>query len=129
MRLADVVERVEDAALQEREMALDRIGVRKTAVLAVFLCPVNPAAVTGELIADARIDRAVVGHNVRLAAGVLDDDRAQVLGRDVGDGKAGGFAVALDQRDDRHLAAGAAADTLALPGVLVALFAADIGFV
>jgi len=43
--------------------------------------------------------------------------------------EAAGLAAALDQGDDRSLAAGAAADTLALPSVLIGFFAADIGFV
>ena len=43
--------------------------------------------------------------------------------------EAAGFAVALDQRNNRHLAAGAAADTLALPSVFVGFFAANVGLV
>ena len=43
--------------------------------------------------------------------------------------KAAGLAVALDQRDDRHLAVRAAARALRLQACLLLLLAADIGLV
>jgi hypothetical protein len=55
MRLADVVERPEHTAFQQREMAFDRIGMMKAARLDVFLGGMVDAAVTCEFGADRRI--------------------------------------------------------------------------
>ena len=127
--LADVVEGAVNATLEEREMAFDRVGMHEAAEPHIFLGGMVDAGMAGELIADLRVDRAAVGHHVRFARGVLDDDGAKVLARHVGDMKAPGLTVSLDQGNDRHLAAGAAADALALPSVFIGLFAADVGFV
>lgn len=48
--LADVVERAEDAALQQREVAFDRVGMREPAVFDVFLGAVVDAAMAREAL-------------------------------------------------------------------------------
>lgn len=75
VRLADVVECAVDAALQQREMALDGVGVRKPAEPHILFSGVVDAGMPGELGTDRRINPAVIGHQVRLAIRVLDQDR------------------------------------------------------
>ncbi len=75
---ANAVEVSVDAALYQGKVAFD--GVRVPEVTAhVFLGAVVYGAMTGEFLADLRVDRAFVGHQVGLAAGRLDDDRAKCL--------------------------------------------------
>ncbi len=62
VRLADVVERAEDAALQQREMAFDRVCMSETASVNVLLGAVVDGRMTSELLADPWVDAAVIGH-------------------------------------------------------------------
>jgi hypothetical protein len=70
--LADVVECAVNAALQQREMAFNRIGVVEPAGPHVFLGRVIDGAMARELGADRRVDRAFIGHHVGFSAGALD---------------------------------------------------------
>src|ERR1700730_17116495 len=83
----------------------------------------------GKFVADRLINWAALRHQVRLAAGMLDQDGAQVRGCNVGYVEALGASVALYQRNDRHLAARSAADASALPSMFVGFLAANVGFV
>jgi len=58
--LADVVERAVDAALQQREVALDRIGMMEAARFDIFLGGMIDGAVARELVADRWVDGAFV---------------------------------------------------------------------
>ena len=95
MRFADVVKRPVDAAFEQREMAFDRVGMREAAEPDVFLGAVIDARMAGEFVADRPVNRAAVRHQVRFAIGVLDEDRAQVCARHVGDVEALGASVAI----------------------------------
>src|ERR1700693_3458409 len=75
MRLADVMEGAIDAALEQRKVALHR--VRMHVVPHVFLILVADRAVAGKVARERRIDLRFVRHKVRVAANVLDHDRAQ----------------------------------------------------
>ena len=99
--LADAVERAIDATLQDREVAFNRVGMDEAAKPDIFVGGMVHGAVSREFLADGRIDAAFVRHQVGLAAGVLHDDRADRLGRDVGDVKRAGRAGALNEGHDR----------------------------
>jgi len=96
VRLADVVERAVDPALEQREVTFDCVGMREAPELDVFLSRMIDARMPGVFAGDRRIDGTTVRHQVRLAIRVLDQDRPQVRGRNVGDVKALGASVALD---------------------------------
>jgi hypothetical protein len=66
MLLADVVIDTIDVALQDREIALDGIGVR--VALHVFLCRVVHSLMAGEALTDFLIKPALVGAQIRLRA-------------------------------------------------------------
>jgi hypothetical protein len=61
---ADVVERSDDAALHDREITLDGVGVPEASA-DLFLSAMVHRAVTGEGRAQFRVNRAFVGHQVR----------------------------------------------------------------
>src|SRR5258708_19994999 len=107
-------------------MALNGVGVGEAAELHILFGGVVYGAVPRELVADLRIDLTLVSHQVRFAAGVLDDDRAQRLCRHIGDMEATRLAATLDQGDDGHLADRTTARMLPLAGVFVLLLAADV---
>jgi hypothetical protein len=84
-----------DPALEQREMALDRIGVRKAILADIFLRGVIGLAVTGEAMAEVAVNAGVIGHDVRGEPDMLVEDRPERLGRDVGDVKRFGAPVTL----------------------------------
>lgn len=129
MGLAEFVKGAVYAALEEREVRLDGVGVIGGADFHVLASTVVDSAVTGELLTDLRIHRALIGHQARLGVGVLAKNRAKRLCRHVRDMKATGLAVALDQGHDRRLADRATASVEALVAMLVLLFAADVGLI
>ena len=121
MRLGNMVERAENGALQEAEIALGRVRMPEVGA-GVFVGAVVHSAVHGERRADLRIQRAFVRHEGAGLVRVGVDDWAQGLGGDRGDMERAGVAVALNEREHGLLRRG-----LAKRAVLG--FAADIGFV
>jgi len=75
VRFADVVERAGDPALEQREMAFNRVGVRETILADIFLRGVIGLAVTGEATTEVAMHAGVIGHNVRGEADMLVKDR------------------------------------------------------
>ena len=85
MLLADMVEMPIDAALEDREIAFDRVCVPEAAAN-VFLDRMVDGAVAVEVLSDRGIDGALIGHEVGLAVNLSFEDRLQgrgVHGRDV----------------------------------------------
>lgn len=119
--LADVVINAVDAALQNREASFDVIGV--SVATYIFLDRVVDCLVTGEALAHAQIDAALVSTQVRFRRNLLFDDRLEVGGVDVRNMEGRDATVALDQSDDRF-----AAWQLLCVGPVLRL-APDIGFI
>ena len=88
----------------------------------ILFLRVNDRGVARELAADAGIDHALVGHEVRRAVNVGHDQAAKVLRVNVGDVEAANVAFTLDQRDNGLLGSG-------LAGGAVLGLAADEGFI
>src|SRR3546814_9579802 len=63
----------------------------------IFVGAVVHRTMPGKLSADRRIDRTFIGHEIRFAARVCYEDRAQCLGVHLGNVKGAHFAIALDQ--------------------------------
>ena len=76
VRLANVEIATVDAALEDREEVLDRIGVPECST-DILLRRMVDRAVPAELAPDAPIDRAFVGHQVGGLVDVGDDNRLQ----------------------------------------------------
>jgi len=129
MRLADAVEGAEHTALEQREVALDRVRMMEAARLDVFLGRVVDRAMSCELATDRGIHRRFVRHQIGATEGVRNHDRSQRCSRNVSDVEAPRLAVALDQREHGHLADRTATSVFPLASVLVALLAADVGLV
>src|SRR6266852_544743 len=104
VRLTDVVERAVDPTLEQREVTFDRVRMREPASRHVFLSGMVDAGMPGKFVTDGHINLTVVRHQVRLPAGVLDEDRPQVRSGDIGYMEALSAPVSLDQRHNRHLA-------------------------
>jgi len=122
-----------NAALEDREIALDGIGVNlfldegfvidHTALAAnVFLGGMIDGSVRGEIPAKTSIDVGFVGDEPAIPVGVLGDDRVQHLCGHVRDMEAPHRAAALDQGHDRLLGLGRFESPVLGSG-------ADIGFV
>lgn len=93
-------------ALENREVALDRIGMRLAAD--VLAGRVAHRLVPSVLAADLRVEAALVGHQLGLAGRVGAQDLADLfLGRGLRM-EGANLATALHQTNDRALAAGAA---------------------
>src|SRR5690606_17854154 len=122
VRFAHVVVGADHAALEDGEEIFGGVGVLEAARGDVFASAVIDLAVAVELAAHALIDRALVRHKVRGAIDVRDNERANVLGVDVGDMEGTGVAVTLDKGDNSLLGSG-------LAGGAVLGLAADIGFI
>lgn len=124
--LADVVERPDDAALQDAEVAFDGVAV-DVAANVLIRAMVNHA-VRSELLADMVVTARRVRHEIGSAVSVLVQDRAQRLSADVGDMVGAGTTATLNQRMHDLLAHAADLRLLGPLGlVLVLLFAADVG--
>lgn len=102
VRFRQVVEGAVHAALEDREVAFDGVCVPEAAP-DIFVGGVIHGTVAFELFADGRIDNTIVRHEVGLAVGVLDEDRAQRLGVDIGDTEGPDFAVTFDEGEDGDL--------------------------
>ena len=98
------------------------VAVRETSLADIFVSRVNNGGVTGELGADAGIDRAFVGHKVRGAIDVRDDQRAKSFGVGIGNVERAGVTVTGNERHNRLHSGGLAERA-------VAGLAADIGFI
>lgn len=72
MGFADVVERADEAALEQREVRLNCVRMVLGAKGDIFAGRVIDRSVLGEGFADRRIDRAFVGHERRRCVDVLD---------------------------------------------------------
>ena len=81
VRLADVLIDAINAALQDREKALDRVGVNIAAHILVVA--VRDGAVRSKIPADAGKRRRFIGHEMTFARGTLADHFAQVFGLDI----------------------------------------------
>lgn len=108
-----------NSALQDGEVSFNGVGVSRAAN--VFLGAVANGFVRSEVPTNAAVNIGFVGHEVAGWRGVARDHRMQVFRGDVGDVKRANFAAAFDQREHRHLRAGASK--------LLARVATDIGFV
>ena len=110
------------AALEDGEEVFSGVAVLETAGGDIFLGAVVHDAVAVKLAAHAGINDAFVGHKVRGAVNVGDDQAAQVLGVDIGNVERTDMAVTLDKGDNGLLGSGATGGT-------VLGLAADIGFI
>lgn len=99
--LADVVIHADDSALQNREIAFDRIGVRVAAH--VFLRGMIDGLMAGETFSRFPIDAALVSTQVRLRRDLFSEDGLEVRGVHFCDMEGRDAALALDQCDDRFL--------------------------
>lgn len=100
----DVLINAVDAALEDRKVALDGVGVGVAPD--VFLGAVVDGLVRSEVPADAGIDRRLVAHEAAVHVGVAPEDGPQQLGSDVRDVEAADLAAALYQRHDGLLGRG-----------------------
>ena len=94
MRLAHVVVGADIAALEDREEVLGGVGVIEATD--ILIVRVNDAAMGGELTPDIAVKGEVVGHEVRRAIDVREEQRTKVAKPDVGNMKRAGATVALD---------------------------------
>jgi hypothetical protein len=62
-----------DAALEDRKIALDGIGMRVTSD--VFVCRMDDSAMAGEFLADLPIDAAFIRAEVGIGGERFGDDR------------------------------------------------------
>src|SRR3954451_5055621 len=85
MRLANMVIDAVDAALQDREISFDGVGMRVAAN--VFLDGMIDSLVAGEALADLGINGALVGAQIRLGRNFFFEDRLQIGGIGVRDMK------------------------------------------
>ncbi len=122
VRFAHVVIGADHAALEDREEILGGVAVLEAASGDVFAGAVIDGAVSGELAAKAGVNGRFVGHEVRGAIDVRNDQAANVLGGDVGDVETANVAFTLDQREDGLLGLHSA-------GGAVLLLTTDKGFI
>jgi hypothetical protein len=102
MRFADVEIATIDAAFEDREEVLDRVGVPEGSPH-VLLRGVVDRAVPSELASDRPIDCGIVGHQIARFVDVRDDDRLEDRGGNVRnvEMEAADFAIALHQAQHR----------------------------
>ena len=100
--LADVLVHAVDAALQDAEIVLDRVGVPE-ATADVFLDRVIDRAVADELAAYLNVGTGFIGHKVAFAVDLSNQDRAQGLGIDGGDVERVHLAVAFHKSEHGFL--------------------------
>jgi len=91
------------AALKNREVALDGIGVRVAAY--PFLFAVIDGFVAGEATADRAVHVSLIGAEIAGGVGVLQDDLAHFAGSHGLDLDRAGLAAALNEGDDLPLVA------------------------
>ncbi len=122
MRLANAVIDTRDPALENRIVVFDRVRVRPTAELGVFVRRMIDGVVAGEFRADCGIDRAFIGHERALFVRMLVEDFLDLLAGDVGDVERTGAAIAFNEGNDGFLGRG-----LVIGSVL--RLAADVAFI
>lgn len=76
MLLADMVEGAIDAALEDREVAFNRIGVPEAAAQ-IFLDRMVDCAMATESRTDRKIDGAFIGHEIGFVIDLSFEDRLQ----------------------------------------------------
>src|SRR6266513_1869820 len=120
MLFANMVIRPDQAALQKREEAFNRIGVHDAAH--ILKLSMIDGVVTGELPAEFGIDAAFIGHEVRIALNLAHQDRLQGLGIHAVDVEGTHVPTTLDQCNDLVLVVPARA-------TLLAANVAEVGFI
>jgi hypothetical protein len=125
--LADVVIRPRNAALKDREVAFDRIGVGIAPD--VFADTVVDRLMAGEIRPENTVLPLAISHKRRASVKLRGQDRAQGRGRHFRDMVRADLAATLDKRESDLLARAADVSLLALPSVLILLLPADIGLV
>src|SRR5438552_5067065 len=106
VRLANVEIAAVNPALQNRKEILGGVGVGVASH--VFVLAVRDSFMAGEQAADMPVVVRLVGAEVAREIDVLDDDRAQGRGSDIGGMKRANPPVTLDQGENRSLALSAA---------------------
>ncbi len=122
MRLSHMVVGADHAALENGEEVFSGVAVSKAAHANILTGRMNDGRVPCKLAANAGVDRAFVGHEVRSAIDIGNDQRAQSFGVHIGDMERTGVAFAANERDDGFLRFHGA-------GGAVALLSANIGFI
>jgi hypothetical protein len=122
MRLADVEIAAVDAALEDREIIFDGVGMPEVGA-DIFLGAVVHGTVAGELVADLGVDQCLVGHQIARLIDVGDDDRLEhlrryMLGMQM---EAADLTLAFDERQHGSLGRNVV--------LSIARLAADVGFV
>jgi hypothetical protein len=102
MLLADVMIDAIDAAFQDREISLDRVGVG--VATDILFCRVIHSLMAGEALADRCIEAALVSAQIRLRRNLLFEDRLEIGGIDVRDMKGRDATFALHKRDHGFVA-------------------------
>jgi hypothetical protein len=95
---ADMLVDAIDAALQDREVALDGVGISLSPD--IFFGGVVNRLIVRECGADRRVDVRFIGHEPAVFMGMLGDDRVEVCGGHVRDVEATDAAATLDQGHD-----------------------------
>lgn len=127
MRFADMEVAADDAALEDRKEALDRIGMERAAH--IFLGPVVQDFVP-EVAAHVAILPGVVSAEDRSIVNLPDEDGTQVSGGNAGDVHGADTTTALDQRQHGFLAPASAEPRRGALGAVPVLFLApDESFV
>ena len=109
---ADVVIGADDAAFEDREISLNRIGVSVAAN--VLIGAVVDRFVAGELFSDVVVLAAFVRHQRRLAADLSNQDRAQRLAAHLWHMERADLSAALDQSECHFFASAADVALVAL---------------
>ena len=113
MGFADVMIDANDAALERREVAFDRVAVRGAAH--VFVSAMIDHFMAGKLLAHAHVVASRIRHQRGLAAHMRNNQRAERLTADVGNVMRTGLAAALYQRMNNAADLLAASTTLPWP--------------
>lgn len=125
---ADMVVDTIDAALEDRKVTFNRVGVCVAAH--VFARAMVHNIVAGKHRRDKAVLAFAVRHQARFCGVQLrGKDRAQIIGIDGSQVHGAHLAATLDQREHHLFAHAADVLAVALAAVFVALFSAHIGFV
>jgi hypothetical protein len=87
------------AALENGEEVFGGVAVSKPAHADILASRVNDAGMASELTANAGVDRAFVGHEVRSAIDIGNDQGAQSFCVHIGDMERTGVAFAANERN------------------------------